>query len=90
MGTIASRKAREIIKNVQNVVAIEIMNSVQGIDLREKYTILGKGTSEAYNFIRKHQAINCCPYELACPELKEKLNVPNKWLALIQLSHKNI
>ena len=54
MGTIASRKAREIIKNVQNVVAIEIMNSVQGIDLREKYTILGKGTSEAYNFIRKH------------------------------------
>jgi transposase-like protein len=49
-----------------------------------------QGYEVYYNFIRKHMAINCCPYELACPELKDKLNVPNKWLALIQLSHKNI
>jgi len=54
MGTIAARKAREIVKNVQNILAIEIMNSVQGIDLREKYTVLGKGTVEAYNFVRKN------------------------------------
>lgn len=44
-----------------------------------------KGYETYYNFIRKHQAINCCPYELACPELKEKLGL-NKWLGLIQLS----
>jgi transposase-like protein len=48
-----------------------------------------KGYETYYNFIRKHQAINCCPYELACPELKEELNVPNKWLALIQLAIQN-
>jgi len=42
-----------------------------------------------HNFIRKHQAINCCPYELACPELKEKLNAPNKWLSLIELANQN-
>ena len=43
-----------------------------------------RGYEIYYNFIRKHQALNCCPYELAIPELKDKLNVPNKWLALIQ------
>lgn len=47
-----------------------------------------KGLETYYNFIRKHQAINCCPYELACPELKEKLGI-NKWLSLIQLSKGN-
>jgi len=45
-----------------------------------------KGLETYYNFIRKHQAINCCPYELACPELKLGLN---KWLSLIQLSKQN-
>lgn len=45
-----------------------------------------KGYEIFYNFINKHQGINCSPYELACPELKEELNVPNKWLALIKLS----
>ena len=53
MGTIAARKAREILKNVQNVLAIEIMNSVQGIDLRENAK-LGSGTETAYELIRKH------------------------------------
>jgi histidine ammonia-lyase len=53
MGTIAARKAKEIIKNVQNVLAIEIMNSVQGIDLREKVN-LGKGNKAAYNLIRQN------------------------------------
>lgn len=46
-----------------------------------------KGYSVFYNFIRKHQAINCCPYELAIPELK--LESENKWLELINLSKKN-
>ncbi len=49
-----------------------------------------KGWEIYYNFITKHQAIDCCPYELAIPELKDKLNVPNKWLALIQLANKNL
>lgn len=49
-----------------------------------------KGLAVYYNFITKHQAIDCCPYELAVPELKDKLTVNNKWLALINLSSQNI
>jgi len=37
--------------------------------------------------ITKHQTIKKCPYELAIPELKEKLNVNNKWLTLIELAN---
>jgi len=48
-----------------------------------------KGWTIYYNFITKHQTINKCPYELAIPELKEKLNNPNKWLSLIELSNTN-
>lgn len=43
-----------------------------------------KGYEIYYNFITKHQAINCCPYELSIPYLKFKTN--NKWLELIKLS----
>tara|TARA_Y100000310_G_scaffold333695_1_gene411753 strand:+ start:520 stop:1281 length:762 start_codon:yes stop_codon:yes gene_type:complete len=43
-----------------------------------------KGYEIYYNFITKHQTINCCPYELACPDLELKSN--NKWLELIGLS----
>lgn len=45
-----------------------------------------KGIEIYYNFIRKHQAIEKCPYELAT-DLKLKEN--NKWLELIKLSKEN-
>jgi transposase-like protein len=45
-----------------------------------------KGYSIFYNFIRKHQSIKCCPYELATDL---KLNSENKWLELIQISKTN-
>ena len=44
-----------------------------------------KGFEIYYNFINKHQAINCCPYELATDL---KLTQNNKWLELIQLAKK--
>ena len=44
-----------------------------------------KGFEIYYNFIMKHQAINCCPYELATDL---KLINPNKWVELIGLSKK--
>ena len=48
-----------------------------------------KGWEIYYNFITKHQQIKCHPYELACPELAEKLkDVKNKWVALIIMSKK--
>ncbi len=44
-----------------------------------------KGYEIFYNFIRKHQAIGVCPYEIAT---NLKLENPNKWLELIQISKK--
>lgn len=44
-----------------------------------------KGYEIFYNFVRVHQAIGVCPFELAIPKLKNKLGV-NKWLGLIELS----
>ena len=53
MGTIAARKARDIMDNVRKVIAMEILTSVQAIDLRGKKK-LGVGTEAAYNIVRDH------------------------------------
>ena len=47
-------------------------------------TIL-KGYVIYYNFIRKHQGINCSPFELATDV---KLENPNKWIELIEMANK--
>ena len=52
MGTIAARKAREILENSKKVVAMEIMAACQGIDIREKREI-GKGSKQAYHAVRE-------------------------------------
>jgi len=51
MGAIGARKAREIIKNVRNVLAIESICAAQGMDLRGRKP--SKGTGAALNAIRK-------------------------------------
>lgn len=53
MGTIAARKAGEILKNTRNVIAMELLAACQGIDLRESQDKLGKGTKKVYEKIRK-------------------------------------
>lgn len=52
MGTIAARKANEILGNVRKVVAMEILTACQGIDLRD-IKRLGKGTNEAHTSVRE-------------------------------------
>lgn len=52
MGTIAARKAAEILGNSRKVVAMEIMAACQGIDLREE-RILGRGSKHAYDAVRE-------------------------------------
>lgn len=47
---------------------------------------LMKGYEIYYNFIRKHQALGKCPYEIATDL---KLNPENKWLQLINISKQN-
>lgn len=51
MGTIAARKAKEILFNAQNVIAIEMLCAAQAIDFAESGK-LGKGTEVAYKIIR--------------------------------------
>lgn len=54
MGTISARKAREIIENVKNVLAIEILVTCQAIDFRLKEGFqLGKKTNKFYKRVRK-------------------------------------
>jgi len=52
MGPVAARKAEEILRNVEHIVAIELLCAAQGIDLRGP-SKLGKGTRAAYSTIRK-------------------------------------
>ncbi len=52
MGTIAARKARDILDNTRKVLAMEILTACQGIDLQGNKG-LGKGTEIAYNIVRE-------------------------------------
>lgn len=51
MGSIAARKAGEILENLKYVLAIEMMCGAQAINLQKPGT-LGRGTSIAYKMIR--------------------------------------
>ena len=53
MGTIAARKAKEILENSRKVLAMEIMTACQGIDIRGDKG-LGEGTSVAYEIVRRN------------------------------------
>jgi len=52
MGPVAARKATEILRNVESIVAIELLCAAQGIDFRDPRK-LGRGTKAAYSTIRK-------------------------------------
>jgi len=51
MGTIAARQAREILDNVYNVIAIEMLTAAQGVDFLAPLTP-GAGTAKAHQTIR--------------------------------------
>ncbi len=53
MGSIAAEHARAILKNVVNVLAIEMLAATQGIDFQQPLDP-GTGTKAAWTFIRKH------------------------------------
>ena len=53
MGTIAARKAQDILNNVRRVIAMEMMCACQAIDLQGGADKLGKGTKAAYDAIRR-------------------------------------
>lgn len=52
MGPIAARHALQILRNVQNVIAIEMLCGAQGIDFWKEKP--GRGTTAAHEVIRRH------------------------------------
>lgn len=52
MGTIAARKAAEILGNVRRVLAMELMCACQAVDLLGGQDRLGRGTKPAYEALR--------------------------------------
>jgi histidine ammonia-lyase len=52
MGSIAARKCHQILKNVQTVIAIELMCAAQGVEFLKPLKC-GIGTTAAYNKIRQ-------------------------------------
>ncbi|MFQ5648452.1 MAG: histidine ammonia-lyase [bacterium] len=65
MGFTAARKARSVLHNVENILAIELLCGVQGVHLSSKDPAvslakfaLGKGTAVAFNVIRSFEDSN--------------------------------
>jgi histidine ammonia-lyase len=57
MGANAARHTLEILENVRNVLAIELLTAAQAIDLRPQgVDRLGVGTARAYGTLRQHVA----------------------------------
>jgi len=58
MGVTAGLKLRDILGNVERILAIELMSAAQGIDFRKKvvgaHAHLGKGTQGVYALLRQH------------------------------------
>jgi histidine ammonia-lyase len=58
MGVTAGLKLRQILDNVEGILAIELMTAAQGIDFRRSEVApgarLGRGTAPAYASIRRH------------------------------------
>jgi histidine ammonia-lyase len=58
MGPVAARQARQIARNVEHILALELLAAAQGIDFRREVlgpgARLGRGTAPAYELIRQH------------------------------------
>lgn len=69
MGTIAARQAREILENVANVLAVELLAAAQGIDFLRPLAP-GTGTGAAHQCIRR-----CVPHleddRVPAPDIQE-------------------
>jgi histidine ammonia-lyase len=50
MGSIAARHAREVVRNVEYILAIELLCAAQALEFREGH--VGEGTTAAYRLIR--------------------------------------
>lgn len=60
MGSIAARKARDILYNTTRVIAIELLTAAQAVEFTDPEKKLGKGTQVAYNMIREEVEKKLC------------------------------
>ena len=51
MGSIAARKALEVVQNAEKILAIELLTAAQDVEFRDPQK-LGQGTKKAYKIIR--------------------------------------
>lgn len=58
MGATAALKLREVLNNVERILAIELMSAAQGVDFRKQVIgaekVLGQGTRGVYALLREH------------------------------------
>ncbi|CAG0967642.1 histidine ammonia-lyase [Anaerolineales bacterium] len=58
MGATAALKLRDVLDNVERILAIELMSAAQGVDFRKQSIgadkVLGRGTRGVYSLIREH------------------------------------
>ena len=58
MGCTAARQAWQILDNLENILALELMAAAQGVDFRREKlgsaARLGQGTRAAYDLVRQH------------------------------------
>jgi histidine ammonia-lyase len=53
MGTISARQSEQVVGNLENIIAIELLEAAQAIDFRAPLTC-GKGTAVAHRVVREH------------------------------------
>ncbi len=63
MGTTAARKARMIVRNVQDVLADELMTACQAIDVRRRLNTHGQGVTPLHQAILDHVRRTVAFYE---------------------------
>lgn len=63
MGTISARQCEQVVDNLENVIAIELLEAAQALDFRAPLKC-GQGTSVAHKIVREH-----------VPHLKEDRNL---------------
>jgi histidine ammonia-lyase len=58
MGCTAALQTRQIVQNVEHILALELLAAAQGVDFRKQnlnpQAQLGRGTQPAYDLIRQH------------------------------------
>ncbi len=64
MGTTAARKARMIVRNVQDVLAYELLTACQAIDIRRRLNTHGQGITPLHQALLEHVRQTVAFYEI--------------------------